>query len=69
MTTLSVDTRSPADGAYGCDRGVLRLYLHEIAPVDGDRQALLGQITVRMLPEPARLPTETADAASMRGAH
>ena len=65
MTSMGVDTQAPATGACGVAGSALRLVLQQIAPVDGDRQALLAQITVRMLPQPPALLAETAGAAGM----
>ena len=63
MTSMDVDPQSPATGARCVGGSALRLALHQIAPVDGDRQVLLAQITVRMLPQPPALLAETAGAA------
>ena len=65
MTSMGVDTQAPATGASGVEGSALRLALHQIAPIDGDRQALLGQITVRMLPQPPAMLVETAGATGM----
>jgi hypothetical protein len=63
MTSMGVDTQAPATGASGVAGSALRLVLQQIAPVDGDRQALLAQITVRMLPQVPALLVETAGVA------
>ena len=65
MTSMGVDTQAPATGASGVAGSALRLVLQQIAPVDGDPQALLAQITVRMLPRLPALLAETAGAAGM----
>ena len=62
MTSMGVDTQSPATGAPGFEGSAVRLALQQIAPVDGDRQALLAQITVRILPQPPALLAGTAGA-------
>ncbi len=69
MTSMDVDPQSPATGARGVGDSALRLALQQIAPVDGDRQALLAQITVRMLPQPSALLVETAGAACVPADH
>ncbi len=65
MTSIGVDTQSPAAGARGFAGSTIRLALQQIAPVTGDRQALLAQITVRMVPQPPAMLAETAGAACM----
>ncbi len=65
MTSMGVDTQAPAAGASGVAGSALRLALQQIARVDGDRQALLAQITVCMLPQAPALLVETAGAAGV----
>ncbi len=69
MTSMGVDTQAPATGARRFEGSALRLALHQIAPVDGDPQALLAQITVRMLPQAPALLAETDGAAGVPADH
>ncbi len=69
MISIDVDPQSPVSGARAVGGSALRLALQPLAPIDGDRQALLAQITVRMLPQPSALLVETAGVACLPADH